>query len=125
MMIVNFSESRFIAGGRISYSEINDFFRKKVSRLFTFLILNGHIIVTFMKINEYEYKWQWHSGYAEGKSTERISDADGEIPGKRILAYSPTGGFAWWCTGFLVSRVTQDTAMLDLASCTGLSPSVM
>ena len=28
-------------------------------------------------------------------------------------------------TGFLVSRVTQDTAMLDLASCTGLSPSVM
>ena len=28
MMIVNFSESRFIAGGRISYSEINDFFRK-------------------------------------------------------------------------------------------------
>ena len=54
MMIVNFSESRFITGGRISYSEINDFFRKKVSRLFTFLILNGHIIVTFMKINEYE-----------------------------------------------------------------------
>ena len=56
MMIVNFSESRFITGGRISYSEINDFFRKKVSRLFTFLILNGHIIVTFMKINEYEDK---------------------------------------------------------------------
>ena len=28
-------------------------------------------------------------------------------------------------TGFLVSRVTQDTAMPDLASCTGLSPSVM
>ena len=29
MMIVNFSESRFITGGRISYSEINDFFRKE------------------------------------------------------------------------------------------------
>jgi hypothetical protein len=29
---------------------------KKVFRLFTFPILNGHIIVTFMKINEYEYK---------------------------------------------------------------------
>ena len=27
--------------------------------------------------------------------------------------------------GFLVSRVTQDTAMLDLASCTGLSPSTV
>ena len=27
--------------------------------------------------------------------------------------------------GFLVSRVTQDTAMSQLASCTGLSPSVM
>ena len=70
------------------------FFRKKVSRLFTFSILNGHIIVTFMKINEYEYKRQWHYGSADGKSTERISDADGEISGKRILAYSPTGGFA-------------------------------
>ena len=32
------------------------FLEKKVSRLFTFPILNGHIIVTFMKINEYEYK---------------------------------------------------------------------
>ena len=47
-----------------------------------------------MKINEYEYKRQWHYGSAEGKSIERISDADGEISGKRILAYSPTGGFA-------------------------------
>jgi len=29
--------------------------KKKVFSLFTFLILNGHIIVTFMKINEYGY----------------------------------------------------------------------
>lgn len=40
----------------MSYSEINDFFRKNVSRLFTFSISEGHIIVTFKKQNEYEYK---------------------------------------------------------------------
>ena len=32
MMIVNFSESRFITGGRISYSEINDFFGKRMTK---------------------------------------------------------------------------------------------
>ena len=33
MMIVNFSESRFITGGRISYSEINDFFKKNYAKI--------------------------------------------------------------------------------------------
>ena len=47
-----------------------------------------------MKINEYEYKLQWHYGSAEGKSTEWISDADGEISGTSLLAHPPTGGFA-------------------------------
>ena len=46
-------------------SEITNFFRhyflsrtevKKCIPLFTFPILEGHIIVTFMKINEYECK---------------------------------------------------------------------
>ena len=39
--------------------------------------------------------------------------------------FSLTGWSRQIRAGFLVSRVTQDTAMLDLASCTGLSPSVM
>ena len=67
---------------------------KKVSRLFTFPILNGHIIVTFMKINEYEYKRQWHSGYAEGMPGERIQNTDDEVSGTGLLAHTPIGGFA-------------------------------
>ena len=39
--------------------------------------------------------------------------------------FSLTGWSRQIRAGFLVSRVTQDTAMPDLASCTGLSPSVM
>ena len=39
--------------------------------------------------------------------------------------FSLTGWSRQIRAGFLVSRVTQDTAMLDLASRTGLSPSVM
>ena len=39
--------------------------------------------------------------------------------------FSLTGWSRQIRAGFLVSRVTQDTAMPDLASCTGLSPSMM
>ena len=44
-----------------------------------------------MKINEYECKWQRHSGYAEGVSGERIQNADDEVSGTGLLAYTPIG----------------------------------
>ena len=47
-----------------------------------------------MKINEYEYKWQWHSGNTEGMPGERIQNADDEVSGTGLLAYTPIGGFA-------------------------------
>ena len=39
--------------------------------------------------------------------------------------FSLTGWSRWIRAGFLVSRVTQDTAMPCHASCTGLSPSMV